>query len=106
MDKGLSDFYADLAIDIRAQIAFHKIVPKAYFPAIEDIMHTNPVFFQLIDPEDDNTLPEDNQPVLWYCEGEPPYSGTMVDEDFPGLEYFKFWCAIPQPPSAITENVF
>lgn len=40
--------------------------------------------------------PEEN--VLWYRMGEPPYSGSMLDTDFPGLDYFYAWTLIPAPP--------
>lgn len=58
-------------------------------------MQNTPSFHAL----DEGDFPEDNECVLWWHKGvgEAPYIGTMVDNDFPGIEDFFAWCECPNP---------
>lgn len=61
------------------------------------------ITFHLLDNENP-PYPEEN--VLWWYKGPgcPPYSGSMLDEEFPGLGYFVAWCNIPTPPESLTDK--
>jgi len=67
------------------------------------ITHTDKyeITYTVIDHSDEGqSLPEENETVSWWAKGsgEPPYVGTMLDDDFPGLDYFFCWSNIPNPP--------
>lgn len=46
--------------------------------------------------------PEPESCCLWFYRGEgcPPYVGSMIDNDFPGVKEFFCWCPCPEPPPA------
>lgn len=59
------------------------------------------ITYTIIDHDDDGqSWPEDGQPVLWWFKGMgcPPYCGSFIDDDFPGIQYFFAWCEVVQPP--------
>lgn len=66
-----------------------------------EIPDSSKIEFHYLDGENP-PYPEEN--VLWYRKGEPPYSGSMLDEDFPGLGYFFAYCDIPVPPESLTDK--
>lgn len=48
---------------------------------------------------------EDAGPVLWWRDGEPPYAGTPLDDDWPGDDYYKGWTPLPEWPDPPPEDV-
>lgn len=72
-------------------------------PQKGQITHTDKyeITYTVIDHNDEGqSLPEENETVSWWFKGAgcPPYVGTMIDDDFPGMEYFFAWSTIPEPP--------
>lgn len=56
-----------------------------------------PIFKPIVNPDTDT--PEEIDCVMWWYkgEGEPPYVGCMLSEDFPGVDKFFAWCNCPNP---------
>lgn len=59
------------------------------------------IAYTLIDHSDQGeSLPGKNECVSWWFNGpgRPPYVGTMMDDKFPGIDYFFCWSYIHWVP--------
>lgn len=97
---------------------FAKLRDAAYVACVEDDCKSEGVYGAMCSPHDKcrrrpsvlrpvDDWHEDEGAALFWADGEPPYSGTPIDTDWPGDDYgWLGWTPMPPWPGSIEKHAY